>query len=115
MAPPGVAAPTSTTSSGGNASSLFPTVAPGSAQAEGASPVANVSALSGGTPIGSEVAEGAGLAALGVAMILAITRLSLAPPHAPARGELHGRRGSSPARSTSRASGERGLTDLSGC
>jgi hypothetical protein len=80
IAPPGVAAPASTTSSGGNASGLFPTVAPGSAQAEGATPVANVSALSGGTPIGSEVAEGAGLAALGVAMILAITRLSLRRP-----------------------------------
>jgi hypothetical protein len=64
---------------------LFPTVAPGSAQAEGATPVADVSPLSGGTPLGTEIAEGAGLAALGVAMLLAVTRVSLrrpAPRHA---------------------------------
>jgi hypothetical protein len=85
VAPPGVAAPTATLSSGGSAAGLFPTVAPGSAQAEGASPVANVSALGRGSSIGSEVAEGAGLAALGVAMILAFTRMSIrrpAPRHA---------------------------------
>jgi hypothetical protein len=76
MPPPGVAAPTS----GGSAASLFPTVAPGSPQAVG-SPVANVSGLSrGGTPIGSEIAEVAGLAALVVAMFLALTRLSIRRP-----------------------------------
>ncbi|MGH3270169.1 MAG: hypothetical protein ACRDN1_14115 [Trebonia sp.] len=85
MAPPGVAAPTPTVSAGGSAANLFPTVAPGSAQAEGETPVANVSPLSGGTPISMEVAEGGGLAALGVAMLLAVTRLSIrrpAPRHA---------------------------------
>jgi hypothetical protein len=85
IAPPGIAAPTPTLSSGGNAANLFPTVAPGSPQAEGERPVANVSALSGGTPIGEEIAEVAGLVALAVAMVLAVTRLSLrrpAPRHA---------------------------------
>jgi hypothetical protein len=74
---------TQTVSPGGNAAGLFPAVTPGS-QAEGASPVARVSALGGGTPIGYEMAEGAGLFALGVAMVLAITRLSWrpAPRHA---------------------------------
>jgi hypothetical protein len=81
---PGVTAPTPAVSPGGSAAGLFPTVGPGSPQA-GATPVANVSAL-GGSPIGSEVAEGAGVAALGVAMLLAITRLSFRRPeprHAP--------------------------------
>ena len=86
VAPLGVAAPTPTLSSGGNAGNLFPTVSPGSPEAEGASPVANVSALSrGGTPAGSEIAEVAGLAALAVAMVLALTRVSVrrpAPRHA---------------------------------
>jgi hypothetical protein len=85
MPPPGVAAPTPTVSPGGSAANLFPAVAPGSTQAEGETPVANVSALPGGSPLGSEVAEGAGLAALAVAMFLAITRLSIrrpAPRHA---------------------------------
>jgi hypothetical protein len=80
----GFAFPSPTMSPGGSAAGLFPTVAPGSGTV-GASPVANVSALGGGTPIGTEIAEGAGLAALGVAMLLAITRLSLrrpAPRHA---------------------------------
>jgi hypothetical protein len=76
--PSSFAFPSPTASPGGNASGLFPTVAPGSSL--GASPVANVSALRGGTPIGSEIAEGAGLAALGVAMLLAITRVSLRRP-----------------------------------
>jgi hypothetical protein len=83
--PLGVAAPTPRVSPGGSAAGLFPVVAPGSPQAEGVRPVANVSALSGGTPIGSEIAEGAGLAALGVAMVLAIARVSFrrpAPRHA---------------------------------
>ncbi len=71
-------------SPGGSAADLFPTVAPGSQSAAG-SPVANVSALSGGSSLSSGVAEGAGLAALGLAMVLAITRVSLrrpAPRHA---------------------------------
>ena len=97
MPPPGVAAPTPpptlppTVSPGGSAAGLFPSVAPGSPQAgspqaEGAKPVANVSALSpGGTPMGSEIAEVTGLAALVVAMVLAVTRVSFrrpAPRHA---------------------------------
>lgn len=76
----------STLGSGGSASGLFPQVTPGSAQAEGQTPVANVSPISGsGIGIGSEVAEGAGLAALVVAMFLAVTRVSFrrpAPRHA---------------------------------
>jgi hypothetical protein len=79
----GLAFPSPSMSPGGNAASLFPTLAPGAT--ERASPVANVSALGSGTPVGTEVAEGAGLAALGVAMLLAITRVSLrrpAPRHA---------------------------------
>jgi hypothetical protein len=84
IAASGFAFPTPTASPGGNASGLFPTVAPGSTGNE--SPVANVSALhSGGTPIGSEIAEIAGLVALATAMVLAITRLSIrrpAPRHA---------------------------------
>jgi hypothetical protein len=74
---------TSTTSPGGSAASLFPTIAPGSSERE--TPVANVSALSSGSSIGSEAAEGAGLAALGLAVVLAVTRLSIrrpAPRHA---------------------------------
>jgi hypothetical protein len=85
IAPTGVATLSPTGSPGGSAANLFPTVAPGSPQAEGARPVANVSALSGGTPIGTEVAEVAGLTALAAAMVLAVTRLSLrrpAPRHA---------------------------------
>jgi hypothetical protein len=76
-APVGVAAPTTTTvSPGGSAAGLFPTVGPGT----GSTPVANVSPLGGGTTVGSEVAEVGGLAALGVAMFLAITRLSFRRP-----------------------------------
>jgi hypothetical protein len=82
IAPTGLGTLSPTASPGGNAGSLFPTVAPGSPQAEGATPVANVSSISGGTPIGSEVAEVAGLAALAAAMVLAITRLSLRRPAA---------------------------------
>jgi hypothetical protein len=80
VASSGFAFPTPTMSPGGSAANLFPSVAPGSSQAEGASPVANVSPLSGGSSLGSEVAEGAGLAALAVAMFLAITRLSFRRP-----------------------------------
>jgi hypothetical protein len=81
--PLGGAFPTTSVSPGGSAAGLFPTVGPGSAQA-GATPVANVSPL-GGSSLASEVAEGAGVAALGVAMLLAVTRLSFrrpAPRHA---------------------------------
>ena len=73
MVPPGVAAPIPTVSPGGSAASLFPTVAPSER------PVANVSAL-GGTPVGSKIAEAAGLAALGVAMVLAVARVSFRRP-----------------------------------
>lgn len=73
MVPPGVAAPSPTVSPGGSAASLFPTVAPSTR------PVANVSAL-GGTPVGSKIAEAAGLAALGVAMVLAVARVSFRRP-----------------------------------
>jgi hypothetical protein len=71
----------STLGSGGSAAGLFPMVspAPSSAQAEGQTPVANVSSVSG-VGLGSEVAEGAGLAALVVAMFLAITRVSFRRP-----------------------------------
>jgi hypothetical protein len=84
IAPPGVAAPTATVSPGGSAANLFPSVSPGSPQAQGERPVANVSGLSG-TPLGSEIAEIAGLAALGLAMVLAVARVSFrrpAPRHA---------------------------------
>jgi len=83
MPPPGIAAPTPMLSPGGNAAGLFPVVSP-SPQAEGEAPVANVSALSGASK-NSEIAEGAGLAALAAAMLLAVTRVSLrrpAPRHA---------------------------------
>jgi hypothetical protein len=90
IAPTGFQPLSTTGSSGGSAANLFPVVAPGSPKAEGktegASPVADVSALSGGgTPAGSEIAEVAGLAALAVAMVLALTRVSFrrpAPRHA---------------------------------
>jgi hypothetical protein len=72
--PVGVPAPTSSVSFGGSAAGLFPTVAPGS------TPVANVSRLPGGNPMGSEIAEVGGLAALAVAMLLAVTRLSFRRP-----------------------------------
>ena len=71
--------PTATASSGGNAADLFPTVGPSSPVA-GVRPVANVSASSGGNAVSSAVAEGAGLSALGLAMVLAITRVSLRRP-----------------------------------
>jgi hypothetical protein len=81
MAPVGVAAPTPMVTAGGSAAGMFPTLAPSPSQAEGETPVANVSALShGGTPVGSEMAEVGGLAALAVAMLLAVTRLSFRRP-----------------------------------
>ena len=77
---PSITTPTPTLSSGGSAADLFPTVAPGSTKATGETPVANVSRLSSGTPVGSEIAELTGLAALAVAMFLAVTRLSFRRP-----------------------------------
>jgi hypothetical protein len=71
--PPGVAAPITAVSPGDSAANLFPTVAPSER------PVANVSAL-GGSPVGSKIAEAAGLAALGVAMVLAVARVSFRRP-----------------------------------
>jgi hypothetical protein len=83
IAASGFAFPTPTMSPGGNAAGLFPPVSP-SPQAEGETPAANVSALSS-TAKNSEIAEGAGLAALAAAMLVAVTRVSLrrpAPRHA---------------------------------
>jgi len=79
-APIGVAAPTTTASPGGSAAGLFPAVGPGASS--GSTPVANVSPLGGGTPLGSTVAEIGGLAALAVAGLLAMTRLSFRRPGA---------------------------------
>jgi hypothetical protein len=86
----GSASPTPTLSPGGSAAGLFPTVAPGSPLAEGASPAADVSTLAGsdtavgsqtgGNSADSEIAEGAGLAALAMAMILAVARVSFRVP-----------------------------------
>jgi hypothetical protein len=78
---PGTQIPASTTSPGGSAASLFPTVGPDSRS----TPVANVSPLGGGTPLAATVAEVGGLVALAAAMLLAVTRLSFrrpAPRHA---------------------------------
>jgi hypothetical protein len=85
---PGVTAPTgsSTLDPGGNASGLFPTLAPqtpdpsaeGTAKATGTKQVANTSAFSGGSnTLGAQVA---GLIALALAAIFAITRISLRRP-----------------------------------
>lgn len=75
---------TSSLTPGGNASSLFPTVSPGAVPTPGgasgssgtsARPVANSEALPIGTPVVD--AQLAGLGALGVAFLLAMTRLSV--------------------------------------
>jgi hypothetical protein len=95
LPPPGVSAPPPTLSPGGNASGLFPTVGPspqatGSARPSpsGARPVADTSALSAGAShIGSEVV---GLAALGLAFALAVTRLSIRRPAPPAPSTTSG-------------------------
>jgi hypothetical protein len=75
-------------SPGGNASGLFPTLDPksdpGSAAKEGARQVANTSALPEGAPVVG--AQLAGLAALALAFVLTVTRLSFR------------RRGATPAR-----------------
>jgi hypothetical protein len=85
LPPIGVSAPPPTLSPGGNASGLFPTLDPSSPATlgarpapGGARPVADTSALSAGAShIGSEVV---GLAALGLAFALAVTRLSIRRP-----------------------------------
>jgi hypothetical protein len=92
---PNVSGPAGRLSPGGNASGLFPTLNPspsaggsGSAvaqQAKNARPVADTSALSLGTPVVG--AQLAGLGALAVGFILAVTRLSVrkrATPKPPA-------------------------------
>jgi hypothetical protein len=97
LPPIGVAAPIPTLSPGGNASDLFPTVGPSPQATGGARPatsgagarqVADTSALSAGAShIGSEVV---GLAALGLAFALAVTRLSIRRPAPPAPGTTSG-------------------------
>jgi hypothetical protein len=83
---PGIPAVSPTLSPGGNASDLFPTLDPTPAAGAGAGagqsapkartrPVANTSALPEGAPvIGAQLA---GLAALALAFVLAVTRLSI--------------------------------------
>ena len=72
---------TSSISPGGNAAGLFPTInpsavpAPAPGQGESARPVANTEALPIGTPVID--AQLLGLGALGVAFLLAVTRLSV--------------------------------------
>jgi hypothetical protein len=82
----GVAAPSPSMSPGGNASGLFPTLNPSSstssATAEDARQVANTSSpTETASPTGAEVA---GLAALALAVVLAVTRLSIRRPASPA-------------------------------
>jgi hypothetical protein len=77
----GSGSPTSSLSPGGNAAGLFPTInssgvpAPTPGQGESARPVADSAAL----PIGTPVIDGQllGLGALGIAFLLAVTRLSV--------------------------------------
>jgi hypothetical protein len=78
---PGIAvpSPSAALNPGGSAANLFPTLDPspttsGSAKAN-TRPVANTSALPEGASIGG--AQIAGLAALGLAIVVAITRLSI--------------------------------------
>jgi hypothetical protein len=96
LPPLGVAAPIPTLSPGGNASGLFPTVGPSAPQATGSArpaaggtrQVADTSALSAGAShVGSEVV---GLAALGLAFALAVTRLSIRQPGPPAPATTSG-------------------------
>jgi hypothetical protein len=110
--PAGVAAPTS--SPGGSVAGLLPTIGPGSSQ----TPVADVSPLGGGT-MGSEIAEVGGLTALAVAMLLAITRVSLrrsAPRPAPRHAARHAAGSARPAArhevTTERTRGRRDRSDL---
>jgi hypothetical protein len=95
LPPIGVAAPVPTLNPGGNASGLFPTLDPSPQATAGARPstrgtrqVADTSALSAGAShIGSEVV---GLAALGLAFALAVTRLSIRRPAPPAPATTSG-------------------------
>jgi hypothetical protein len=80
--PPSVPAASPTLSPGGNAAGLFPTLHPKPttstvppAQKASTRPVANTSALPEGAPIAG--AQLAGLAALALAFVLAVTRLSI--------------------------------------
>jgi hypothetical protein len=76
----GVSAPDLTVSPGGNASGLFPTIAPQSPQTEPGSirQLADTSAPAKGTfPLG---AQAAGLAVLALAFVVAITRVSVRRP-----------------------------------
>jgi hypothetical protein len=89
LPPIGVSAPTSALSPGGNASSLFPALSPsapatdgattGGAALGGARQVANTSSAYTGAA-SSTGAEVAGLAALALAFILAVTRVSIRRP-----------------------------------
>ena len=76
----GVSAPNLTLSPGGNASGLFPTIAPQSPQTEpgGIRQLADTSVPGKGTfPLG---AQAAGLAVLALAFVVAITRVSIRRP-----------------------------------
>jgi hypothetical protein len=83
---PGIPAASPTLSPGGNAAGLFPTLepspTPSSTQKASTRPVANTSALpEGASVVGAQLL---GLAALGLAFVLAVTRLSIRRPLAPA-------------------------------
>ena len=84
----GVSAPNLTLSPGGNASGLFPTLAPQSPQTEPGSirQLADTSAPAKGTfPLG---AQAAGLAVLALAFVVAITRVSVRRPAPPPVGAV---------------------------
>jgi hypothetical protein len=90
---PGISAPDPTLSPGGDASRLFPALSPGTSpspgqsQAEAVRQAANTTLLPGpANPAGAEVA---GLAALALAFILAVTRVTVRRP-APAAGVAPG-------------------------
>jgi hypothetical protein len=72
---PSIPAPAPTLSPGGNAGNLFPTVGVSNGKKANTSAVANVSALPGGASVVG--AQLAGLVALALAFILAVTRLSV--------------------------------------
>jgi hypothetical protein len=78
--------PTASESPSGNAADLFPTLDPQptpSGPKAKARPVANTSALPGGAPVVG--AQLAGLAALALAFVLAVTRLSVRRRSAPVK------------------------------
>jgi hypothetical protein len=84
---PAVPSASPSLSPGGNAAGLFPTLdpkpAPSSTGKERARPVANTSALPEGAPVAG--AQLAGLAALVLAFVLTVTRLSIRRRSAPAK------------------------------